>query len=160
MNHGIGSRPAMGDREGPLTECQAAAAAYRDSLGLAVFADAHAVWLSVPADRAAISITAPWATAVFDALRAIGIDGPVIRRPDGHLIFLCQCDPLICPQWPPPTEHAVIHLGYRRMIDLPPSPFPPNQFVRHLEWLRAPEPNTAWPSCREVMDVIVRCLRQ
>ena len=160
MNHRIGSRPAMGDREGPLTECQAAAMTYRDSLGLATFADAHAVWLSVPADRAVISITAAWADVVFDALHGRGIDGPVIGRPDGHMMFLCQCDSVICPCWPPPTEHAVIHLGYRCMIDLPPTPFPPNQFVRRLRWLRAPEPNAAWPSCREVMDVIVRCVRR
>src|SRR6266852_3987726 len=74
VNHSIGSRPGMGDREGPLTECQAAAVTYRDSLGLATFADAHAVWLSVPADRAAISITAPLAGVVFDALQGTGID--------------------------------------------------------------------------------------
>jgi hypothetical protein len=160
VNQEIDSRPGMGDCEGPLTECQAAAVTYREWLGVPIFADARSVWLYVPADRAAISVTAPLADVVSDALHASGIDGPVVARPAGHKIFLCQCDPIACPRWPPPAGHAVVHLGYHSMIDLPPTPFPPGQVVTRLSWLHAPEPNAAWPSCHEVLDVIVRCVDQ
>lgn len=160
MNREIGSRPGMGDREGPLTEYQAAAVAYRDVLGVPTFADARSVWLVVPADRAAISVAASLATAVADALHASGVDAPVIIRPDGHKIFLCRCDPIACPRSAPSAGEVIVHLGYQCMVDLPPTPFPSGQAVTRLAWLHAPELDATWPSCGEVLDVIARCIDQ
>jgi hypothetical protein len=142
----------LGDWEGPLTECQAAAADYQLRLDWPCGALGHEVWLQLPAGMAALSVPVPLARRAYERLAR---PGPVVARPgeQSHWVFLIQAAS--------PAEDAVldaltwrdaIYLPSRHLVDLPPTQTP---LDGPLTWVNTPIRDGTLPTFTKLAETVL-----
>jgi hypothetical protein len=132
----------LGDRYGPVTEYQAAAADYGDRFGWPCHAHDQAVWVFAPPWMAAVDLRPPLADQVTAALDR---PAPIIAHPDGRRVILTRCF-----HAQTVSEPGIGHRGWRTLIDLPPS----RLWSGTLAW-HSP-PRRELPLCEPMLDLARR----
>ncbi len=145
----------------PQAETHAAAEHYRTMLGWSVGCGSREVWITMPADLVGLAVPEPLASR-------LAVHGPAIRYPGEptYRVFL-----VLAPRpgdHGPATRlldaHGVIQLGYRCLVDLPPTSIPTHPLTwspegtlntvtwAPLTWISEPVPGQDLPPFVRFID--------
>lgn len=148
-----GARPGLGDREGPLTECQTAAVDYQ-ALGWSAAVFDTTVWVIASHPVEALDVPDHLGPATLDLLRDNGITPCVFIAPDPEEIrqvFLVVRNDLTWPRYRAQlADLGVRHVWAGATLHLPPSEFS----GRRLTWITAP--SQPLPEFTTVAEAIIR----
>ena len=128
---------------GPLTPTQTAAEYYSDAFGWPVGCTSRAVWLRIPAQLTALAIPESLANELL-------LPGPAIRypgRPPRHVHLVIAPTRMNCDSTSQLNARDIIRLGYRCLLDLPPT-----QIVEGpLTWVSEPSPGRDLPTFASIL---------
>lgn len=146
-------RPGLADREGPLTEWQAAAQRYRLDFGWPAWAFEHTVWITAR-DVEALDVPGTLGERAMALLRDNDITPSVFAAPDPYgtrWVFLVVHNDHTRAQWTPRLAAVGVDHGWAgAALDLPPTRYDDHR----LEWV-AP-PSLPLPELSTVAEAITR----